>query len=230
MRAIGLVVLFFITPTAGAARDVPFYFSKADSDVRGIVKIEITGSMNRAKISWSGVGNNLGTGGIERITFCVKAFRGDGTELRTIASPDEPCLLKLSADKWAPGSSVAWKPQTKILALGVDTNPLVAIQYSISLGMFYPYSSLSRPQPKYEIEDTPTVSFNATSSFAFSSIPSGAEIYVVGSFVGSTPSSASLKAGEHRISIRKKGFEEWQRTIATAQGDFKSISADLEPE
>lgn len=69
----------------------------------------------------------------------------------------------------------------------------------------------------------------ATSTFSFKSTPDGAEILIDGKFVGNTPSSVTLRIGDHKISIKKAGFIPWERDITVQAGNSLSINADLEP-
>lgn len=68
----------------------------------------------------------------------------------------------------------------------------------------------------------------ALANFSVSSHPSGAEIEIDGDFVGSTPSTLQLSAGQHEITIKKKGFQPWTRKMKVTSGNM-NISADLEP-
>jgi hypothetical protein len=61
-----------------------------------------------------------------------------------------------------------------------------------------------------------------------SSDPLGAEIEIDGSFVGSTPSSVGIVAGEHTLRISKNGYKRWERTLKSSTGNVK-IAAVLEP-
>jgi len=67
----------------------------------------------------------------------------------------------------------------------------------------------------------------AKASLALSSNPSGAEIELDGNFVGDTPSTIQVDAGEHEIVIKKKGFEVWHRKIR-ASGGSVTLNADLD--
>lgn len=58
--------------------------------------------------------------------------------------------------------------------------------------------------------------------------PDGAEIWVDGSFVGSTPSTLPLKPGDHAISLKKTGYLAWERTITMNAGGNITINAELE--
>jgi hypothetical protein len=61
---------------------------------------------------------------------------------------------------------------------------------------------------------------------AISSTPAGAEISVDQNFVGNTPSSLTLQAGEHLISVQKNGYQDWERKIRVSGGNV-NLSAEL---
>ena len=56
---------------------------------------------------------------------------------------------------------------------------------------------------------------------------SGADIEVDGSFVGSTPSTVSVAPGQHTITVKKKGYADWSRTM-NVSGSAVRVSAELE--
>jgi hypothetical protein len=58
--------------------------------------------------------------------------------------------------------------------------------------------------------------------------PDGADITVDGKFVGNTPSTLRLAAGDHAIVIQKASFKPWQRTMTLTVGETPSINATLE--
>jgi hypothetical protein len=60
-----------------------------------------------------------------------------------------------------------------------------------------------------------------------SSDPLGAEIEIDGNFVGSTPSSLGIAAGEHTLRVSKQGYKRWERTLKTSTGNIK-VAAILE--
>jgi len=62
---------------------------------------------------------------------------------------------------------------------------------------------------------------------AFRSEPDGADITIDGKFVGTTPSSLQLTAGEHSIEIGKEHFSSWKRTMTVATGSSANVSAAL---
>jgi len=67
----------------------------------------------------------------------------------------------------------------------------------------------------------------AGAKLQISSDPVGADIEVDGNFIGNTPSSVELPAGEHAIVVKKSGYKNWERKIKTTAGAI-NVSASLE--
>jgi hypothetical protein len=81
---------------------------------------------------------------------------------------------------------------------------------------------------------TPSVSpasapANAMASVSVESNVTGADIEVDGNFVGSTPSKVEVTPGSHAISVKKKGYQIWTRTM-NVSGMGAKVNADLEPQ
>ena len=57
--------------------------------------------------------------------------------------------------------------------------------------------------------------------------PAGADIEVDGAFVGDTPSTLTVAAGDHTISLKKPGFTPWERTVKVSGGKIQ-ITAELQ--
>ena len=81
------------------------------------------------------------------------------------------------------------------------------------------------PQPAKRSAVAQTSSVQA--SLVIESMPAGADIEIDGAFVGNTPSTISAVLGDHRISVRKKGFADWSKTL-TVIGGTVHLSAVLE--
>jgi hypothetical protein len=62
---------------------------------------------------------------------------------------------------------------------------------------------------------------------AVASTPAGADIELDGTFVGSTPSTIGVTAGDHTITLKKAGFKTWDRKLKVTSGNVQ-ITADLE--
>jgi hypothetical protein len=72
-------------------------------------------------------------------------------------------------------------------------------------------------------------SADPATTVSISSVPASADVEVDGKFVGNTPSSAMLPAGEHSIRITRKGYKAWERKL-TVSGGSTTIHAELEAE
>ena len=70
---------------------------------------------------------------------------------------------------------------------------------------------------------------SSAAQLAISSDPAGADIEIDGNFVGSTPSTVGVAAGQHQISVKKTGFKPWERKMAVSSGQV-SVNATLETE
>jgi hypothetical protein len=69
----------------------------------------------------------------------------------------------------------------------------------------------------------------AQAQLQITSTPDAADIEIDGSFVGNTPSTVGVAAGQHQISVKKSGFKPWERKIAVSSGQV-NVNAGLEPE
>lgn len=75
---------------------------------------------------------------------------------------------------------------------------------------------------------TPGTENAETANLQVKSLPEGAEITVNGDFVGSTPSTFILKAGEHTIVIKKSGFKTWEKSVRLLAASSITLDASLE--
>jgi PEGA domain len=75
--------------------------------------------------------------------------------------------------------------------------------------------------PVQEVARTPATKLSIASN------PSSADIEVDGNFVGNTPSTVELEAGDHVVRVSKPGYKAWERKLK-ANGGSVNINADLE--
>lgn len=66
-------------------------------------------------------------------------------------------------------------------------------------------------------------------SLAIESTPSGADIQIDGGFVGNTPSTVNVAPGSHQVSVNKKGFVAWTKTLNVTGGTVH-LNAELDAE
>lgn len=80
----------------------------------------------------------------------------------------------------------------------------------------------SQPSVETEQENAGTGIITADSS------PSGAEIFVDGEFKGTTPTALyKIPSGERIVTIRKEGFNDFQKSVAVVSGRTSEIQASL---
>ena len=70
----------------------------------------------------------------------------------------------------------------------------------------------------------------ALSSVDVKSIPDGADITVDEKYMGSTPSTLKLAAGDHKIKLEKAGFKTWERTLTVSAGATATVNPTLDKE
>lgn len=81
------------------------------------------------------------------------------------------------------------------------------------------------PPPQTVTSATPT-----SIIVRFASTPSGAEVEVDGLYWGTTPTAdlKRLPAGTHTTTVKKLGYQRWERKIDLAAGDDRTVNAELE--
>lgn len=65
-------------------------------------------------------------------------------------------------------------------------------------------------------------------SIDFATDPSGADILIDGSFVGTTPSTLRVTAGRHVIELRLNGYRTWAQTMEVEPGSHATLRKTLE--
>jgi hypothetical protein len=83
------------------------------------------------------------------------------------------------------------------------------------------------PAPAAVAAEAPATA--AQAQVQVTSAPDGADIEIDGIFVGNTPSTVGVAAGQHEISVKKTGFKPWERKIAVSSGQV-NVNATLEPD
>jgi hypothetical protein len=67
-----------------------------------------------------------------------------------------------------------------------------------------------------------------TAKVSVTSTPDGADIEVDGSFVGNTPSDIDVPAGEHTVTVKKTGFQPWEKKLKVSGGSNVHLKAEME--
>ena len=116
------------------------------------------------------------------------------------------------------GKDISIPQGTGITAYTIGDIPL-------EIGKFTPVKA---NQPATDGEQVPNTATSDFSTVFIKSVPGGAEISLDGKFVGSTPSTLTIKFGEHTISVKKDGYILWERTITITAGGNLTIDASLQ--
>lgn len=78
------------------------------------------------------------------------------------------------------------------------------------------------PRPAAQVQ--PAAESTVAALLDITSTPAGADIEIDGKFVGSTPSSLSIKPGDHDIAVKKSGFSAWEKKVSVAPGHINIVA------
>lgn len=65
-------------------------------------------------------------------------------------------------------------------------------------------------------------------SLVIDSTPASADVEIDGAFVGNTPSTVTVAPGSHQVTVKKRGFADWTKTLNVTSGAIH-LNAELEP-
>lgn len=74
---------------------------------------------------------------------------------------------------------------------------------------------------------SPAVNIAGAATVTVNSSVSGADIEIDGNFVGNTPTTLQLAAGQHRVDVKSPRGGDWQRTLQVSPGGVITLNADL---
>jgi len=114
------------------------------------------------------------------------------------------------------------------IAKGTEITAYVNGDMKLDITKFQQAASSAVPQTSGMANGTVQNTSATSAKVALESNPSGADIEVDGSFVGNTPSDLQLTEGEHTISVKKTGFNNWERKLKVSAGNNVHLSAELE--
>lgn len=153
-----------------------------------------------------------------------------------------PATLQPGASTPVPAAAVA--PQ---VPPAPARNPSPPAQLAVGMSRDEIVAALGSPQREMSFEGTTWLTYPnmvlvleggklksidqsapAPARVAVHSTPDGAEIYLDGQLVGSTPSSLELPAGTHELSVRLSGYQDWTRSMRVLSGSEINLNAVLE--
>ena len=98
---------------------------------------------------------------------------------------------------------------------------------------FQPQSAVKSAADPTLTQSTPGIATTQTgadpvlSSVEVKSTPDGADITLDEKYMGSTPSTLKLTAGDHKIKLEKAGFKTWERRLTVGAGTTATINPTL---
>jgi hypothetical protein len=111
---------------------------------------------------------------------------------------------------------------------GTEITAYVSGDMKLDIAKF-PHAAPRPESPQSQGASSPAPSANPTSAkLQLESNPSGADIEVDGSFVGSTPSALEVSEGDHTVTVKKTGFKNWERKLKVSAGSSVQLNAELE--
>jgi PEGA domain/SmpA / OmlA family len=134
------------------------------------------------------------------------------------ASVPQPVAAAAAPAKLAPGMT----REQVMAALGA---PQREVSFGGQTWLTYPGMVVLLKDEKLASIDA---SGQAPAKVAIHSDPAGAEIYLDGQLAGSTPSTLELPAGNHQISVKLAGYQDWARDLRALSGSEINLDAKLE--
>lgn len=188
------------------------------SSEKGKCQVSFQSTSGMYKLLWTASCKDIGHGQVSVIlTAQGQWFFGLGDEKKKIAGIFWNNMDALLRNGTTSGGAPAPSP--------LVAQPAPALTPATPPAPAAPAPAPPAPTPAPMV--APPASENAA-MVQISSEPSGADILVDGSYIGSTPSQLKLKSGPHSVNITKKGFATWERSITVQSGEIRNVAADLE--
>jgi hypothetical protein len=108
-----------------------------------------------------------------------------------------------------------------VRALGT---PLQDVSFGDHRWLTYPGITVSFEQDKLTSADR---NAQALAAVRVSSDPSGADVFLDGSFVSSSPAILRLQAGTYKVAVKMSGYADWEREVKILGGAEVSLGAKL---
>lgn len=127
------------------------------------------------------------------------------------------------------GKDVTIPKGTEITAYVNGDIPLDPKKFQIANAASDPTSSSTSTAPS-SLPAAQASADPALASVDVKSTPDGADITVDDKYMGSTPSTLKLTAGDHKIKLEKAGFKIWERTLTVSVGATATVNPTLDKE
>jgi len=150
---------------------------------------------------------------------------GTGSPAPSLPPPPPPSPAAVPVVAPTAGKAIDLKPgMTRdeiVAAMGL---PVQESGFGERLWMTYPGMTLSLEQGKLT-----SVERNAQAlvPITIHSDPDGADVFLDGSFVSSTPAVLRLPAGSYKVVVKMSGFADWEREVKVLPGAEVNLKAKL---
>ncbi len=206
---------------------------REDVVVRNVVVIP-AGSGAQGHVT--GVGHRSMAGHSGRLSFAVDYVTApDGAKVPVVSAPNlsggsNGKVAAAAAATYGPGALLmrGWNADIR---KGTMLNAYVSGDHEIAMANLttHPSYSLSSAKPSSQsVTPPPPPATSTLASLIIGSTPTGADVEMDGELVGSTPCTVAVIPGNHRISIKKKGFTDWIYSLDVANGTVH-LNAVLSP-
>jgi hypothetical protein len=108
-----------------------------------------------------------------------------------------------------------------VSTLGV---PLQEVAFGDHRWLTYPAVSITLEQGKLTAVDR---NAQALVPVKIVSDPNGADVFLDGSFVSSTPAVLSLREGTYKVAVKSSGYSDWERDVKVLPGAEVNLNAKL---
>ncbi|HEY7302758.1 MAG TPA: PEGA domain-containing protein [Bryobacteraceae bacterium] len=158
----------------------------------------------------------------------VRAADGEWVPLRYTVNKNNGGSHAVTTGVLTAGAAVLFWPAAPafLLIKGKDVTVNKGVIFETFTDRDHVIAASTASAPAVPGMPVPASSGHGTASVSITSSTPGAEIELDGAFVGSTPTTLSLAAGPHQITV-KSGLDIWQRTIQISGGSNVTVNAQL---
>ena len=203
--------------------------------LEGVFTILATGTLVDAKLDWTLSLKNKSDLWFKTIEFCIALIGEDGAMLKN--EKGHFCLIRVPRGFWDKGESITARGIQKRSIQPLIT-PLKILGARVVVLDIHPtaaelLSGIEQPPDRRDLADRmpalhDSSGFTGEVLIQIDSSELDSEIEIDGKFIGNTPSSVRISAGTHDISISKRGFLPWKRSLSVQNGEGRRVTATLE--